>query len=60
MTVAELMLQLGAMPGEAHVDVMFPTGSDAFTISMVELMVLRDGRKFCIIEINDATPLRAV
>jgi hypothetical protein len=60
MTVAELILQLGAMPGDAHISVMFPTGNGAYDVNMVELMELRDGRKFCIIEITADAPLRAV
>jgi hypothetical protein len=60
MTVAELMKQLEAMPSDAWVDAMFPTGSDAYGVTGVELMQLRDGRNFCIIEIVASAPLRAV
>jgi len=60
MTVAELISQLSAMPEGAHVDVMFPTGSDCFQISMVELLKLSGGREVVVVEITDHAPIRAV
>lgn len=60
MTVAELMAKLEAMPKTAIVDAMFPTGNDAYSVTDIELMQLRDGRQFVILDIVDQVPLRAV
>jgi hypothetical protein len=60
MVVSELIAQLSALPGDAWCDAMFPNASDAYTVTGVELLELPDGRKFCIVEIDDAAPLKAV
>jgi hypothetical protein len=60
MTVAELLKELEAMPGTANVDAMFPQGNGAYAVTGVELMELRDGRQFVILDIVDQVPLRAV
>lgn len=60
MVVSELVTQLSALPQDAWVDAMFPTGSDAYTVTGVELLTTADGRQFCILDIEANAPLRAV
>lgn len=60
MVVSELITELQALPQDAWCDAMFPDGSDAYAIAGVEQLALSDGRVFCIVNIVDTTPLKAV
>ena len=60
MVVGDLITQLQALPQDAWCDAMFPDGGEAFAVTGVETLTLPDGRVFCIVNIVDETPLRAV
>jgi len=60
MIVSELITELQALPQDAWCDAMFPDDGSAYAITGVEPLTLSDGRVFCIVNIVDSTPLKAV
>lgn len=59
MTVEELIRQLNELPANAHVDAMFRDGPDAFAVTGVDSVTLKDGRVIAIVDIHDG-PVLAV
>lgn len=57
MVVSELVAQLEALPHDAHVDAMFPTGTEAFAVVGVDQVKLNDGRVIAIVDITDGPAL---
>jgi hypothetical protein len=60
MVVRELIEQLEQLPSDAHVDAMFPTGSEAFAVTGVDQVQLNDGRVIAIVDITDGPALKGV
>jgi copper chaperone CopZ len=57
MVVSELIAHLESLPGDAHVDAMFPKGAEAFAVVGVDSVTLNDGRVIAIVDITDGPAL---
>lgn len=60
MYVADLIKELEQMPADLWVDVMFPEGTDVYTIAAIQRFELSQGNERVVIDIVADMPLRAV
>jgi len=57
MVVSDLVAELEKLPPDAWVDAMFPVGVEAYAVTGVSSVALKDGRVIAVVEITDGPAL---